>query len=446
LKEEELQDYDEKELEKSEKLYYEAREKLRRKQKISPSQFFSELRLEDRIPYADWVIEVPIWVQIPYQKSLIVPIYPFATENKFVEATGVTPEEFTRLTKKGLIVPILYSPPLDYRNLDYLDPILTLKPNPPSPYRTLSFLNAVNNRVDLVIFNEDAINFASCLIPNFDGKHLEFLESRKFFCDSRKTLERDIRRSYYELCCLGYENLARQLEEALHKYPTKAENIFLSLHAYVSFLVYRFTAALDGTFTASRKVAGLWQMLGLKLAGSLDVFPGDVGRLITEKLLLAPVKNLGQAEDYYGDYDKCRHALKKLDEHISQREKYEWLSEEVLTRAQILEKTWNETTRSLRDWPIDERAMKTAIEEGVRLGTISLGVLGSVATRLPPEASLLAAIFSKYLGDFIKEKLREVIPQAAEFTVRLLRQSHMTAIMDVVSEWPPAQRELELNT
>lgn len=433
-----LEDYEAKELNVSVKLDLE--EEIG-KRPVSIRMFYPELELKENDLYSNWMY-VPVWAQLPYYEKLIVPVIPVRDIATFERQYGLIPETLVALAKQTKRIQFLLTwQPTDFAGLEYLDPILQLRP-PSTPVREHAFYHNLMNEKQVDQIYARSERFGSQMFSKLRFHRKYFYTSCNF--SPSKVIKNGIERMVTHLIAFGYRQIVDSLAKFMEDYPDRVDDAYTALYLYALFLCGPYVSALNGVFVTGDEFLKDLDVVGIEAPS--QVFPADVGELLAEKLMLAPTKSLDEALDVYPNYAKARDALRKLDSFVSSWEWYKKVtgeSSEILSsRKAVLKATWNETTASLKSWPKDVRNVKAMIEEGVVLGSVSIGVLGSLALNLPATSGILATILSKYVGDLFKRNVAKVTPSVSEKLVRFYKPSHTTAIMSIIREWDPAQKQI----
>jgi len=136
MNERELISYEEQERHTAERILH----KLQGEKYFTIRDFFEELHLSP--PYTRLNLH-PFWIGLPFYKTHIFTIYPFAKEDILQKAHGVTVRQLLSLQDDGKIQIILAGPPIGYVGLDYLDPILRLRP-PSYTHRLSAFVTRLH--------------------------------------------------------------------------------------------------------------------------------------------------------------------------------------------------------------------------------------------------------------------------------------------------------------
>ncbi|MFX1521852.1 MAG: hypothetical protein ACFFCD_18255 [Promethearchaeota archaeon] len=136
----------------------------------------------------------------------VVEVFPWPTPVAFRQAIGLYPQELVNLARKQIVYPLIHSYET-YKTLDYLDPILALKP-PSYQSRGRAFLDAISNNKFEVYFQKAVTD------PLLRGDHCFPLPKEpyeKAIVLSKKEMIRKAAWRYAAMCCILGEDTIESL-------------------------------------------------------------------------------------------------------------------------------------------------------------------------------------------------------------------------------------------
>ena len=382
MNEQELNSYEEQEEHNAAKLLY----KFEREKYVTICDFFQELRLSP--PYTRLNMH-PFWIGLPFYKTLIFDIYPFASEDILQRAHGVTVSQLLALQDDGKIQIILAGPPQGYVGLDYLDPILRRRP-PSYTYRLSAFAASLHGIQALGEWQEEGKEL-------FWGK-LEKLRKAIGVATDQPVFEGSAIGAWVNLRTLGLTSLVETIKFLASKDAYTA-GIFVDI--FHELICAPITTCLRGCHSVPidymNTYVSLFQKYGVNLERMKPDFEGgfptEIGRLLIERYRLIRPKTLSEAIEIYPDYAEARQALKALMKYVEDNK-----IERINSAAQTVSKAFDEI------YKIKSRKKKfeTSFQVTGIVGAAALGLTGQVA-------GFLGAIGFGLLGSSLASPLSESI-------------------------------------
>jgi hypothetical protein len=334
---------------------------------------------------------------------------PYHTENDFKAAYGLSVQEILDLWRqKRLLVTSL--DPERYVGLDYLDPLLENEP----PYLELMagvFYNTVADMVGGEEYFDSCYDVALAKIKSSKSlmeRMPDKMPILPYRTDTKEGYLSALATAYATLCGFGYEELATRL---------LAETSYTSIGALLKYnellVFYPRYRALDGVVTLQPSDFQLSTQLGLVIKA--QPFPVDVAKLLTRKLPIVLIKDIGwdQIVEVRGKTAELRKLLLEIDQCASSGEF------EKLPRQDALEKAFEEA----RLGSLEIARMKKWSTVGVHA---LVGILGGAAgVALAGLPGLVASATTGVIG---------AIPfaeESAEAISKLRKKSHAIAYFDV---------------
>lgn len=74
--------------------------------------------------YTNVLRGISVLTQLPFYDAIIMPVPRTPSEDEYRKSTGLSVDQTMQLVDKGKIIPIIFEMLTNYRDLDYLDPIL----------------------------------------------------------------------------------------------------------------------------------------------------------------------------------------------------------------------------------------------------------------------------------------------------------------------------------
>jgi hypothetical protein len=407
-----IQEIDDREKAKCEYLL----EKNRKKKRSSVLDFFPELRLRGVCGY--FMFGQPVWLLIPYLDVVIVNIAPYKNEKALEAKLGLSVKTLLDLERKGRIQLLLDTSPLEYTNLDFLDPIIGKSGC--SDYRLSAFSHCLTSRFKGYCAEGEKV---------FDGRLGGFAEEvgwSKFVKRPAKELEGTASTLYAQLLALGYHDLCKELSALAQEHPALA---YRKLYVYARFLTDPTFYSLDGINPIETEYAKMkeycdecskWEP---RFRRRILPFSHDVGKAILENLKLRMPNDLEQALNI--PTDKARRALSELDNVVTKK-----AGEKIVDRKMALEFAFMETNEAIRS--VDAKVARISRKKFKRVadaGIVTIGVTGIVAANLIG-APLLSSIAAT-LGIETILAMPRFVRQLPEAVMKLRKPSHVIAFYDI---------------
>ena len=435
----ELQEYDVKEAEKGEELFWRNKEKSN----ISLLDFYPEFKEKlNEQTYTRFIARGELAAQFPFFDKIIMPIGTYGdSEILFKWYYGISIDQTIELVKEGKIIPVLKYQPEAYENIDYLDPIL--EKNPPCEtirnhfidyYFSSNSLPPVNYKGELTFhalgykekFASDAVELLK------KGSKLE--RDNMFWMIMTLHIFRDIPiklynidyifiSAYSQLKSIGYGDLVRNLSNLSYLTDT-----FAGLCAYSSILYSGLRESLGGIQTWSPQEIEMAKHVCLK---SPKKFENEVGKKLIE-FKLPDIKYIDYDDIINGSKTKesmkARISLMKLDKAIGMKKD----TEDLLDLSKDVQETWEGTTETIRS--MLSRWSKLKILFKKNFIPVGLGICGGISAGIVG----LHGIIGHAVGHLAGHKVGEVIKPSSDLDIRLLKSSHLVVI--------PGQLDLQQKT
>jgi len=386
-------------------------ERLRGKYRVSPLDFYPELRLEEKRPYTQYgftILGEPVWVLLPYFANIIVGVYYHLSEHEFRAGYGLGVDQLLQLQKEGKVSPILVLPLHREKIPDYLLPLYDegLEKGFPTDLRIILFQEVVGGRAFDKGWNEGE--------KLFREKLKEVIEVASWESATGRFIENLYAYNYAWLKGFGYDKILEYVKALVEIEPGLA---YIAVATYGTFLIDPVVFSLDGIHLVSEHNARALRYI-IERGGSLpaprtniEVFPFEIGRSLVKRAGLVVFDGLEGVLDYYRDFEKARRALAELE--MAVYEKIE--REKLLDRARALEEAWREVE---------------SIGAGARRASkviATLGVVGSaIGGALGGFPGLLGGLFGGLVSaNFISEPLGERVSKIG-------KSSHIVFVYDFV--------------
>jgi hypothetical protein len=369
---------------------------------------------EFRRPYSNVVPRVPILSQIPFFEQQILTLAPYDTEDAFRREYGLSVSGVVDLWKEKKRLLVTIGHPEQFVGLDYLDPILEKDPPCIAILATGLFCILANLRNGEGYYSACAETAREKMkpIPGFPRlvKRIVNANRRAGFASSYSLIVRGFADTYANLCAFGYEPLASQLlarREPMSIWAMKQYSEYLVL--------YPRAYALDGVVALDSHEFQSSLRLGLKL--NAEVFPVDIAKLISKRLPIAFLRDLGwdEAIELHGQTHELRRLLLEIDECASKGEYSK------LPRSEAIDKAFRDARESYSQ--IGRTKSKHAI-----IGEAAIGVLGALAgTSLAGLPGLLAGAILSGVGAL------PLVEYTAEKAAKWKRKAHAVAYYELMS-------------
>ncbi|MGA2973108.1 MAG: hypothetical protein ABSE39_10900 [Candidatus Bathyarchaeia archaeon] len=218
---------------------------------------------------------VPVTLLLPFYDQVVTKLAVPRTPKVFEEGFGMSVEAVASLYKRRRLIPVL-TWPTHYANLDYLDPLLELKP--PTIARSNALVQLIlikrgHDPLEAMEFRKEA---ERRIIGRF-GQLAERFQQGGIGLD-QLYIESSLVNNHVELKCLGFDQIADRI---------------LSLTDPLGIYVNSFTYAMALAMPIVEGAGGWTQMgenrfadrTGLNLSRDI-IFPVDVGTLLTKEYRL----------------------------------------------------------------------------------------------------------------------------------------------------------------
>jgi hypothetical protein len=401
----ELKEWEAKELERVEEFLNKMLNKPEMSWEDKVKTTYPEISFEKPYAYRQ-DLGVLIRLLLPFYKQLIFHIDSFKTKDKFKKYHNMLePEELARLYNRGRVKFLLASSPTEYAGLDYLDPILQLKPPTVICMRAL-VLSAIDSLSKFDEYMKEGKQL-------FLGK-IEFKKVPGLYANLRRPkecVEGHVISSYVNLCCMGYEELVRNIIELNNNLDEGAKVLVI----YDSLLVRPLTTGMLGQPQITKNLASLAKGIGIRVDERL-IFPIEVGQVLVNWYGLDfPLKpEVSDIEDLYKEnvMDFARRLLVALEEAV-RRER----GDEALERAEDIKEVLKEA----------QETIMVKMEEYKKWIKTSLLIASIGSHFLPRESGLLISLMLKVISHF-SDKI-------AESLYRLRAPPIQVAIWDFKKRW-----------
>ncbi|RLF02113.1 MAG: hypothetical protein DRJ59_04435 [Thermoprotei archaeon] len=332
---------------------------------------YPELSLEKPYAYRQ-DLGIPIRLLLPFYKQLVFHIDSFKTKEVFMRYhDALKPEELARLYCRGRIRFLLASSPTEYAGLDYLDPILQLKP--PTVIRMRALIaSAAGSWAKLDERQKEGERI-------FSGK----VETKKVpglyesLRRPKESVEGHTISSYINLCCMGFEDLVKEVIKLND--PNNAAKVLI---VYDSLLVRPLTTGMLGQPQITKEFASLARELKAPVSKEI-IFPLEIGRVLVMWYNLDfPLKpGLEYIEDLYKErvMDSARKLLVALEEAVRERK-----GDEALERAEDIREVLREAQEAIK-------AKMEKYRKWFRVALLLAGI-GSHFLASPPQVGLLTTL------------------------------------------------------
>lgn len=374
-----------------------------------------------------------VLTQLPFFDVVIMPVPRSRTEDEYRKTTGLSVDQTIQLVDKGKIIPIIFETLINYRDLDYLDPILERKfPR----CREVSFQSLVTK---------------AGKYPDAKAKELRTVLERKD-SELRALVKSGGKGSGYDLVVETLPSATRyefSVDVSRFTKKSKTERInglfqvyqllrglagddmvtsllelppdvwFLTTGICAENLVYNPSVALDGIVSIERdkflghRVLNLFLREKNPLTG--QVFPIEIGRWLIETCQLVDVRDLGFEEviEISEQTAKAREALWKLDKAVKHEQ-----AQRVLHSRKAIQEVLEDTNRQLQSMIKASRATAKVI-------SLSLAIIGGVIGSLAGLPGVLLGA-----GGSAVSSLPYARP-IADRLVKIRKPAHITAVYDL---------------
>jgi hypothetical protein len=315
---------------------------------------------------------------MPFFEQLILLIRPFHTENDFKTAYGLSVQAVLDLWRQKRIL-VMTDVPNRYVGLDYLDPIL--EKDPPCLHLAQSmFFRGISNLMGGEQYFDSCFEVALTKIRSskaLDEKMPEQMPVLPYRTYRKDEFISGFATAYASLCGFGYEELATEL---LSRCSSESLEALLEYNGLL--LYYPRCRALDGIVTLQPSDFKLASQLSLK--ANVQPFPVEVAKLLTRKLQLLLVKDIGwdQIVELRGKTSELRQLLFEIDRCASNGEF------EKLPKQEALERVFEEARITSLDIARDRKLSTIAVNAFV--GVLG-GAVGQVLQGYPGLLSMATA-------------------------------------------------------
>ncbi|MBI3639697.1 MAG: hypothetical protein HY223_05210 [Thaumarchaeota archaeon] len=413
----ELQELEDKEIEKLDKLIDKVVDNINSGKKLTPLDFYPEIAsFVKGKTYTNWlVMHRPILLQLPFYDVTLMPIFPLNDEKIFEKETGLTVQQTLELYKEGKILPLLQFPPLEFRGLDYLDPILELNLpilnfRQPAYDHALSINVLGHDQYQISTWYEEGMEIFKIVTSDKLNKFPESLTSLlSKDAQTDSDFIRNIGYAYARLMLMGYSDLVSILL-SLKNPMTIAQSLWI----YEKVLTAKHHLSLGGVVSWDTLDALAAKNLGID---SAKAFPIDVGKLLIKEFELVSIRDFGFEKiiKITNSTAKPRKALFALDEAVELHQE-----EKIIDRSLALRETWEETNEIVR-------SMNKSKDKITKFIPLSIGLVGGLSTAF----NTLPGIISTILGIAGCQVIAEPL---TEFILKLGKPTHIVSIFDLSKE------------
>jgi len=407
-----LEDYEAKEKEDVEKFI----KKLHKGEFRPDDGYPPKNRLKLIEPHTNSIVGKKIWYQIPFYGTTVIRILPKSEKESFEKTHGFEIGNIDRLIdfskETGKIQFVLSAPPTSFQKINFLDPILNMRP--PEVWT-----------IDPIVTGYE---------KSKEWRYeFEFLSNITGFCNSIKPIAEKIygvasTENWIGRHSVNYAALRMLGDQIDQRYHKIADEIAVQLsinHWRALELLIAVSNLITGPYTEPirRSIYSFDRSTALdfeKRLGNFDYppyrkigFPCEVGKFLNDKLKLIIPENIEAAielSDKYKLYD-LRKVMNALNDAIN-KEKVDIVNEKSEEIATILDNVWNE---------VDELKRKIDIaKHGISLG---IAVIGTLATMpVGGVGGLLAG-----LGFEVAEKIADIkaYEPVSEKIMRWTASSHL---------------------
>lgn len=375
---------------------------------------------------------------LPFFKTIIVDLMPLTDEVLFEKYYGMSVEELIELERKERVVirlPSLYS---NYKDLDYLDPILSRRPHS-SFLINLAFGSLINDRIakesadidnffkvrDFDFGNNvsmemgmvDPLVLISSGIVTGNKPHLANLTNNDYIKFTQN--------NFLKLNYAGYNNVNNFLKGILDAGHGRLDWAFTYSSAYASFLADPLLNSLDGTHMVSYNLKEVLNDLIIRtsnetlkngfLSKSSEILSYDVGRTLSGEILMHLPLNIDDALDF--DSKGAIDALKSLEKGITES------SDEIIEFTSALQNKIYEAGQIVEGMRNAKEKYPTNIANIAT--TISLLGAGSAALSEDPHVKpILSAtsLIARVIGSTVKT---ESVEKFIEGVIKLNKSDHV---------------------
>jgi len=358
-----------------------------------------------------------IWSQAPFFGSTIVPLVPFGNKeqfNNYFKERGFISRELDKMIdlvkETGKIQFSLLSNPLEYRNLEFLEPLF-MELSPPLLVDYWPLMTNQKNYTKYLLEYKTLANFG------FERDiHKKFSISGNRF--SREFIQKTIEgysHDFIALKLLGYHELTDYLGELMITDFTEAERLITLFGLVFAPVISSFKAMYCYDLDEIKETIEKGKEFKVNLDSKI---PHEIGKFILNKLVKFPENENGFWEiiQLYEDYELLK-ILNSLNESVKKQNICN-IKKSLETLNEILENSWKETEtiNKIRD-------ITTA-------GTISIGLIGDLAAGLNGLGFLTTLGFSaidRLVGsntEFIGEKIAKLFVPDHLITIYDFKKQH----------------------
>jgi hypothetical protein len=302
VKKEELEAYEQEELEAARRLG----------QECLTGSFEVTRMYSDKVSFKETYAHemgVPVTLLLPFYDQVITKLAVPRTPEVFKEEFGLTVEAVASLYKRRRLIPVL-TWPTHYTNLDYLDPLLELKPPTIARSNALVQLFLIKRGHDPLEAMEFRREAERRVVGRF-GQLTERFQQSGIGLD-QLYIESHLVNNHVELKCLGFDQIADRILSL-----TDPLSIYANSLTYAMALAMPIVEGAGGwTQTRANEFA---EQVGLRMAQDA-IFPVDVGTLLTKEYrldsLLSPEETI--LDKLYQDsaISKARNLLSELSRAV----------------------------------------------------------------------------------------------------------------------------------
>jgi len=361
-------------------------------------------------PYTLAVIgkNAPIWPQMLCTGSLIIPLVPQKDEKQFNDTYGFSSKEIDNIIQfskdTGRIQFVLESFPIDFQNLQFLEPIfkelrppLLLNPHGHLSKKRLEALVEIETIIDL---NEQTY-FA--IWNNLQGSRSTNLDlfNKRVNCGT-----------YANLRVLGFDEIADEIIDNILIDPSKASALLAVSQAFI-------TNPMINPFQVQFSVNYERAVLAKKIlrtnfdVNKSNIFPCEIGAFLLNRKSFNP-KNFVDSQralEIYSD-NQFYQVYLAFNEAVSTKN-YSVLDTEVKNLNEIFTQIWDdaESIIKTKEW------IKKPIDFSIAGIGLSIATLTSWGTITPDKGLLLGLGYlaaNSLIGDYVRNDIPEYISRHIE--------------------------------
>ncbi len=373
--------------------------------------FYPELKLEGT--YGHYIFERPVYTLIPYLDNILIDLPPYKNRQMLEEKLGVDFDTLIELVSRKRVSITLDSDPLDYKNLDYLDPILEYAPS--AEIRNAGYLSVLSGSLD------DFLEESKKLFSGNLGEYSKRIGWNHYVKGSENEIEHTGINILAQIGALGYYDTYQKI---LEKGKTDPATAYTWAYFYSGFLADPVFCSLDGItpldkMNVERKMKSFGnEAKDIQINnGKFFNFPSDVGRAILDKFEIYLPNNIDIALEM--DTSVLRKLLAEIDSRLEQNKDIKFEDRKIQVEEAV-----NEAAQSYDS--LNSITQKLESPKVKKVAEITLGVTGLAAMVLTNQQLLFDAVSFGISAGIL------TVPQLLlERVMRFRKPSHMVAMMDL---------------